>query len=592
MMQKKEILFTDLEAAANEKDRVSRVRSVSTWEAIDYETEAYSGVMLVAPQDSHPEEITIDLGLHGWYKLYIGLINFGSMYTYLKLDGDLAFSGITTRGDGNDGIVWATYETCNEVFWKNAELSGDKLHIMHPKTYAKELSAVLWIRCVEMTPEEIETHKKQLPEKGPHKLHAHIDTDFMNHDNLNAPQDALTILQHLDGTDVTMCTQECAMDYSGYCDEAASEDYMGLRTADRARNQAFIDFFKFRKEAYRCMIDYCHKIGIRLHSAMRMQICSFLFPTTYPTFRMKFAEEHPEFSIKTREGRTVAVMSYAYPEVREYVIGILVDMYRNGFDGITLQWIRGNSFGFEQPVLDRIAEKYNGLDGRRLPMADERLHSVWCEFMNIFMRDLRAALDAEAAATGRAKCNIHSIGMFTPEQCKHMGLDVETWAKEGWVDGVTAAMYWVYEELDDCMAEEDPSLIDLEKYCEKIRKTFVLRRLHWMDVDLMCQGIRGYEAIAAKYDIETYYSLGWERQSPEVYAKEAAAFYECGARGIHTWDTNGRVKYPPEWHVTSRLGHPEKCATAAEDYEALSKTYRVLRLNNNDISYICANWRG
>lgn len=587
-----EILFTNLEAAANEKDRVSRIRSTKTWEAVDYETEAYSGVMLIAPQDSEPEEVTIDLGLHGWYKIYLGLINFGSMYTYFKLDNDLSFSRITTRGDGNDGIIWASYETCNEIFWKNAELSGDKLHIMHPKTYAKELSAVMWIRCVEMTPEEIETHKKQLTEKGPIKFHAHIDTDFTNHDELSCPQDALTILQHLEGTDVTMCTQECAMDYSGFSDEENAKNFMGLRTMEHLRNQAAVKFFQMREEAYRQMIDYCRSINIRLHAAMRMQIASFQFPITYPTFRMQFAEEHPEFSIKTRDGRTVPVMSYAYPEVREYVIGVMVDMYRHGFDGVTMQWIRGNSFGFEQPVLDAIAQKYDGLDGRKLLITDERLHGVWCDFMNEFMRDLRAALDAEAAATGRARCNIHNICMFTPQYSKHLGLDVERWAKEGWADGVTAAMYWVYEELDDCMSQDDPTLLDLEKYCQKMRKTFVLNRLTWMDVDLMCQGVREYEAIAQKYAMETYYSLGWERQSPDVYAKEAEAFYRCGARGIHTWDTNGRVIYPPEWHVTSRLAHPEKCETALEDYNALSKTYRVLRLNNNDITYICANWRG
>lgn len=589
----KEYLFTDLQAAAAEKDRITGTYSLNAWQAVPYETEQYSGTMLVAAQDSHPGEITIPLGLHGWYKIHLGLIKLSSnMYTYFKLDSDIAFSGITARGDQMDGTLWGMYETANDIFWKNAFLDGDCLHISHPDTSVRELSAVLWIRCVEMTPEEIEAHQKAQSEKGQYKFHAHIDTDFTGHDTIKTPEDALTIYQWLQGTDVTMCSQECSFDISGFCDKEHADSYIPLQSAEAARNRTFVEFQKVRDESYQRIIDFCQNIGVRLHATMRMQLCSFDFPVSYPTFRVKFAEEHPEYNIQTREGRSVNILSYAYPEVRAYMIRALVDLYRKGFHGITLLWIRGNSFGFEQPVLDRIAEKYNGLDGRLLPMADERLHGVWCEFMNAFMQDLRAALDAEAAKTGRAKCNIHAIAMYTPELSKHMGLDIETWAKEGWLNGVTAGMYSVFENLDGCMAEDGSGLIDMDKYLPFARKNFVMQRFYLMDTDLMCQGIREYEALGQKYGIETYYSLNWEHQCPEVYAQEAEKFYSCGARGILTWDTNGRVKYPPEWHITSRLAHRENCSTALADYEKLTKNYRVLKLGSNDISYICPNWRG
>ncbi len=590
MGQLKEVLFTDLESAAIEKERISRTRGENTWEAVEYETEKYSGVMLIAAQEAKPEEITIPLGLHGWYHIYLGLIKLnGPMYTYFKLDSDVAFSGISTRKDGKDGAAWASYEIANEIFWKSACLSGDRLHIIHPQMCLQQMSGVLWIRCVEMSPAEIEAHLQSRQERGPYKIHAHIDSGPFGR-SLKTPDEALAIMQYLQGTDVTMCSQECALEYSEYCDEASSEGYMGLRAVDRIRNQSYVEFEKIRKESYRRMIDYCRSIDVRLHAVWRMQLSSFQFPCTYPTFRMRFADEHPEFAIQTREGRTINVLSFAYPEVREFTIGVLLDLYRQGFDGVTLLWIRGNSFGFEEPVLKRIAEKYNGLDGRRLPMADERLHGVWCEFMNEFMRDLRTALDAEAEKTGRARCNVHNLTMYTPELSRQMGLDVETWAKEGWIDGITASMYACYEDLDGCMA--DDGLIDMEKYSEAIRHRFILKRKYLMDRALMCQGIREYEAIAEKYPIETYYSLNWENQSPAVYAQEAEEFYRSGAKGIHAWDVNFRVEYPPEWIVTSRLGHPENCATAAEQYESLGKRYRVLKLGGNDISYICANWRG
>ena len=590
-----EYLITNLEEAAIEKHRICRTHCLDKWEAVDYETEAYSGVMLVAAQDAYPEEITIPLELHGWYKIYLGimkLLNSDQMYTYFKLDSDLAFSGISTRADGLDGAEWASYEMANELFWKNAYLSADALHIMHPRSSCRELSAILWIRCVEMTPEEVDAHQKGLTEKGEYKFHAHIDTDFTGHDNVRTPDDALTIFQHLQGTDVTMCSFECSMDYSGFCDEANAIGYVGLHWADAARNRTFVNFHAMRDDAYNRIISYCEEIGVRLHAAMRMQLSSFQFPYSYPTFRMRFAEEHPEYFIQTREGRTVNVLSYAYPEVRDYAINMLVDLYKRGYPGLTLLWIRGNSFGFEQPVLDRIAEKYDGLDGRLLPMTDERLHGVWCEFMNDFICRLREALDTEAEKTGRPRCNLHSIAMYTPQLSKQMGLDIETWAKEGWMDGVTAGMYSVYEELDECMASDGSGLIDMEKYQAYVKKNYVLKRFYLMDTALMCQGIREYEAIGKQYGMETYYSLNWENQSPELYAQEAELFYRCGARGIFTWDTNGRVKYPPQWHMTSRLAHRETCQNFMQKYLALAKNYRVLKLGGNDISYICANWRG
>lgn len=389
-----------------------------------------------------------------------------------------------------------------------------------------------------------------------------------------------------------MCSQECSFDSSGFCDEANASSYIPLRSAEAVRNRTYVEFQKVRDEAYRRMADFCADAGVRLHATMRMQMCSFDFPVSYPTFRIRYAEEHPEFNIRTREGRIVNILSYAYPEVREFVIQMLVDLFRKGFHGITLLWIRGNSFGFEQPVLERIAEKYDGLDGRLLPITDERLHGVWCEFMNEFIRDLRAALDAESAQTGRPRCNLHSIAMYTPAYSKHLGLDIETWAKEGWLDGVSAGMYYCYEDLEGCMAEDGSGLINMEKYLPHARKNYVLKRFYMMDTDLMCQGIREYEALGQKYNIETYYSLNWERKCPEIYAKEAELFYSCGARGILTWDTNGRVRYPPEWRITSRLGHRENCKTALADYQELTKSYHVLKLGNNDISYICPNWRG
>lgn len=589
-MQEKEFLFTNLAELAVEKDRIGKEITDTAWQAVEYETEKYNGVMLVAPQGSSPGDITIPLGLTGWYKIYLGLITIKDpMYTHVKLDSDLAYSGIKPKAEKH---LWVPYEMAHEVYWKSAKLSGDSFHMRHPNSFNNEMSAVMWIRCVEMTQEEIEeltNRKNNKPEFG---IHAHVDTDFFSHDGITSPDEALAILQWLENTDVTMCSQEVALDFSGFADAEHTEKYRGLAIADYHRNKDFYNFQKIRNEAYATMTDYCRKIGIRLHAAMRMQMGGFDYPITYPIFRIKFAEEHPQFHIKTREGRTVGIMSYAYPEVQNFAINRILDAYKVGFDGVTLMWNRGTSLGFEKPVLKRISEKYDGLDGRLLPVSDKRLQAVWCEIMNEFMRKLRAALDEASKALGKPRCNINSMGLYTFEHNKQVGLDLEQWAKEGLVDGFTVSMYAHNEEVDDCMMDDGSGLIDMTKYCEKIKKEYIIKRLFVMDTDLMCEAIHEHEKLADEYGLESYYSLNWEFQHPSVYAEEAEKFYSCGAKGIHTWDTNGRTHYPPEWHVTSGLGHRENCKTAAEKYESMRNIYRVLRLGTNDISYVCCNWRG
>lgn len=590
-MERKEHIFTDIAGMVLEKELISRNISDDTWLAADYESEKYSGTMILTTAKSKAPSVTIPLGLHGWHRIYVGFISIGSMYTYLQLDSDISYSGLSPSTEGN---MWAHYETIHEVMWKCAELNGDKLTISHPDCYATHNSGLVWVRCVEMTDEEVDEYKKDRTTKGKYKIHAHIDTDFTGHDRSNTVEDTLNKIHELEGTDVTMLSQEISFDACEYPDEETGTNYVGIFAHDRKRNDSFCNFNKIKDESYAKMVEYCKSIGVRIHATFRMQMSSFKFPITYPNFQMRFADEHPEYYIKTRDGRNVAILSYAYPEVQDKVISVFVDAYRKGFPAITMLWIRGTNIGFEEPVLRRVAEKYNGLDARLVPMTDERLNSVWCEFLTEFVRKLRKALDDEATRLSRPRCNIHSFGFYSPELSKHMGIDIETWAKEGLIDGLTVGMYAHYENLDGILADDGSGLIDLEKYKEVSKSKYMIRRLFVMNKDLMLEAIDKHEKLAKKYGIETYYSVDWENRHPTLYADQAKEFYERGAKGVCLWDTNNRVGYPPSWHVESKLGHEEYCDSEfiSKKYASYKRSYRVLRLNDHDLSYVNINWRG
>lgn len=586
----KEVLFTDLAAMAEPASNVSRVRKKDAWEAVPYETAKYSGVMLAAMQESTADPVAFVLGLHGWYRIYLGMIMISSpMYTYLKLEGDEAYSGISLKLRGQ---MWAPYEIVQEQFWRCAKLDGEKLIMKHPITYEHGGSCLVWIRCEEMSEEEAAEYNRVNAEKGECRIHAHIDVDFTGIDEIDTPDDALIKLRCLKNTDVTMCTQEVSMDYSGYYTDEIFADNVGTDKLDKIRNDRFLKFHKLRLGAYQRMEEYCQSIGVRLHAGMRMEMASFQYPEFYPGFRMKFADEHPEFYIRTRDGRVVKILSYAYPEVQDYAVSILVDAYRSGFDGVTLIWIRGVSLGFEEPVLKKVAEEYPGVDGRLLPATDERLQRVRCGFMNAFMRKLRRALDDEANSGRRKRCNIHSIGCTDFPSGKEIGLDTEQWAKEGLIDGFTVGMYRHLEDIGGCMSDSTPGLIDLDKYIEYRKLHYTMRFDASMNYNLMRGGAAEELRTAKENDIEAYFSVNWEGNNPSLYVDEAAELYRLGVDGVFTWDTNSRVTMIPEWAVTSKIGHKDRLEEIKGIAGKVMTIYRVLRIDGNDIADINANWKG
>lgn len=583
----KEIVFTDMAAIAEEKELLSEEISDSTWQVVEYETEPYSGRLILSTARGRIKPLHLTLGLFGWYRIYVAFVNIDRPFINLQLDGDVSY---TTVAGTMRYVPWQSWETVEEIFFKCAELKGGRLAVTHPEGYKNQVSSLLWIRCVPMEEREVAAYQKSR-ERGPYKIHAHIDTDFMGLDNMKTPRDALNRIHPLAGTDVTMLSQEISFAREMMTDESA-ERYVPRIPANKDRNRTFTENTKLCDTIYPMMIEYAREQDIRLHAAMRMQMANFAFPADMPAFRMPFADAHPEWYVKTRDGRTVKVLSYAYPEVRAYRIAELERAYRLGFPGLTLIFIRGITVGFEEPILQRVAEKHPGVDGRRLPASDERLNSSWCEAMTAFMRELRARLDAIAEEEGRERCNLHVISHYTLSHDRQVGLDIEGWAKEGLIDGVTVGMMAHEERLSGILGED--GLIDIEKYTAESRREFMVKRLFEMNLDLMLQGVKEHEALARDTGIETYYSVNWEGCDPTVYAREARAIYEAGATGIHLWDTNGRTIDPPGWEVTSKLGHPAYTDPdfVAAEYERNRRYFKTVRLGDNDLTYVNNNWGG
>lgn len=592
------ILFANLAAAVSVSSReyVSEQRRAEAWQAVRYETAAVQGTMLLATQEMAPPPVTIPLNLTGWHRIYVCLADIGGlMYTYLKLSGDRCRYGVKCASMSAcptpPSWSWSPTEHVEEALWRCADLTGRELTISRPVGYIPSSSAVVWIRCVPMTDAEVSAYEADESRADTRSLHAHFDTDFIGNDQFAGIDDYMVKLEALRGSDVKICSQEVALDHAGYFD-AEHLQFVGTTVNDQARVAAGWAFHPIRGEVYRTLVARAHDLGIQLHAAQRMNIASFDFPFAYPHFRVRFSDEHPEYAIVTRDGRRMAAPSYAYPEVQDYVIRTLLDVYQYGFDGVTLIWTRGIHLGFEEPVAERVREGHPGIDPATLPAADARLHDVWCDILTGFMRKLRAALDGAAMAAGRARPGIMADVFADIRLGRQAGLDVERWAREGLVTGVIQDNMIHYEDLAGCMTEGDPARIDMQRYREQLGRRKILHRHHGNQVAQDPSQIRPYAALR-QYGVEVFHAMPWEHSvPPEEFLRLARELYANGACALHLWDCNSRVRYLPEWNVQRKLGHREELAGFPAENRAYRTIHRVLRWNDLDISYANPNWRG
>jgi len=178
----------------------------------------------------------------------------------------------------------------------------------------------------------------------------------------------------------------------------------------------------------------CHRHGMHLYASLRMNDGHFAFPPpAEPDFGVPHPDQlwnhqrgaeaspltselwrrHPEYRIGRNWPGSVFsadLLDYAHPEVRDWWLSIITDIAaRFEVDGVELDFMR-NPFFFGP---DRVAA------GRPL--------------MTAFVREVRGVLDEAGGRQGRhlgmaVRCPTALAG------CDAIGLDVETWVRDGLLD--------------------------------------------------------------------------------------------------------------------------------------------------------------
>jgi len=193
---------------------------------------------------------------------------------------------------------------------------------------------------------------------------------------------------------------------------------------------------------------FSHKYGLKVYAYHTIfdEGCppEVLYGGTSPfPWQSKFTIQHPEYLVVDRTGkkRQWGVMAYAYPQVRKYMIGVIMDfLERYPFDGVYISSRThspgpefADQYGFNDPIVEEYKRRY-GVDIRQRDFDLEKWRRLRGEYLTRFLRELRRAVG------DRKICMAIPRGDHIGPPFGNMYLDWRTWVAKGLVDELVIGM--------------------------------------------------------------------------------------------------------------------------------------------------------
>lgn len=557
------------------------------WRALPYRGNGRNGVALFAGPCNNVKPLEIDPKLTGPYKIYVcfGGRNGKEILAEIGLSdekGQTIFRPCSPVPIQGYWAAWGGYEVGEESFYRIADMTGKKLTINRPyRAGGEHLSFILYFRFEKMTEEEYEEYQKANLNKV---IQYHFDNDYFMDCEYKTPEDyagRVALLAHGNGD---MLIEEIGFDDCG-------DDFeLGVSATgwqSKEHEKYWKKYFAQKKEVNAALAAKAHELGMTIYGGTRMQAGDFTFPQMSGYANDGINKKYPEFRCYTRTGRPIEALSYAYPETRKYITNKILGNLPDTYDGVSLFFHRGLMIAFEQPVLDEVEKRY-GVNARRLPISDPRLHTVWGEFMTQFMREFKAATVEKAKKEGKPDYKINVVVYHDLESSVNMGYDVETWVKEGLVDSVSQGLMSYYEKLDNVMAED--GLIDLAKYESELEHDYLMRRNYDDVMDHIIAGIPALKEICDTYGVDFYGALAWENKDAQYQFELAKRIYALGVKKLLCWNANHIATKLSVLDTIRKCGDKEKLLSGKVEIE--KKVFRITQIDGNDISDFDPNWRG
>ena len=285
---------------------------------------------------------------------------------------------------------------------------------------------------------------------------------------------------------------------------------------------------------FEVVLKHSHDIGLEFHLYYRMALADSRHPVAWTSGETFWLKEHPEYRMLAKDGTPMGLASYAFPQVRDFMVSLIEEGMQYDIDGVNICLIRGPEYvGYEQPVIDDFKKLY-GEDPRELPDHEERLQKLRAGYMTEFFRTLRKAADKRAAERGR-KMEVSTYVQNTDARMQYFGYDSYTWIKEGLVD-------------------------------------FIFQ-----------PGTPRLRAMAKEADCKIYVQANGTAGGAVGGMKNA---YAQGYEGVWFWDGDMMPFRPEAWNIVRRLGHKDETIALSPDEKSYPKMKRtkILSIGGQDLS--------
>ena len=605
MEKRKENIFSDLGALCTPAANISSTRERFKWNAVPYETKDVTGSMLVSMFDGRPETVTLPLQLSGWYRIYVALGTYSRWmdqpnYVGLKLTSDEAVMHLSLSPSQTP-----KFHSMEESFWRCADLTGQSIEISKHHGGNPAAAMLGWIRVVPMSDEEVAAHLADRARTDTKRLYATNDMHGMFcMYGLEDKEQWRTVVQEYVDSDVEWFSMENITFFDGEVSTGNVDNFAFYSHSDRTVQTKLKPYFTMEMLSH--VADYGHRLGLKICESIRMGAWGLEFPDDQMYFANVFAVEHPELRCIDRDGLPIDALSYIYPEVQDYMLDQFTNMARTGCDAVEMICNRGVPYVLFEPPFVALFQARYGEDPRYLPLDDERITALRCEVMTGFVRRLCARLDEVCPDR---KIGLHARVLFSLWDCRHIGIDPETWAREGLITAVISYPQRIREVLDGNVWQDgDPSRIDLEKYTRYAREREDNLIYRMQDVNFLppmadSRGVpRGpatqqervdeFMRLEKEYGVTVYLEIMPRHMTTEEYRSRALELYNCGCGHISLWDTYSRVRGRAEWSMMRRLGHREELPDFDSGEGTLYRQVRLLRIGGKDVGRYKPAWGG
>ena len=410
------------------------------WKAVSYRSDEFAGVMLGEGGGPDQKPIALRLDAKGVYRVFLGLYGgYNAQRMQVRLSKAASSDTIQIKVAGNRTLV------ISETFWKEVDLTGQDL-ILEGSGDAHSPGALAYVRLRKIHDRK-DSYPMVISEDG-HGI-------FFGPEP-SGPQDLEKPFESIpeDGCMRMLLWGNGCADNCNYPTKVGQfYPNAGRQFAwqpDFARN---VGIWKEKGwDSLQVMRDYTRKRKWEFHVYIRMQAFKAPFPFDVQE-NSKFFNDHPEYHCFDRQGQKVNRLSYAHPEVQQYMLNLIKEIGGYDPDGVCLCLIRGLPLVLYEPIMVEGFKKRYGADPRELDETDSRWMEYQGTVITAFVKQAKQALKPHQ--------RLSVIVPATELDCRRWGLDVATWVKDGLIDDLLPTGQ-LFDELD--VHRDDPDNLDFDYF--------------------------------------------------------------------------------------------------------------------------------